>query len=134
MYVLYNSDLLDIPKKGKQLGLGFIDDILYGVQSKTAMMNASELERLLVRSEKWRYRHGAQFEQSKYVLIHFTRTASAQAEAAVTVNGITIHPSCEAKYLGVTFDHKLKFRSHIEQVVAKGTKYAMAISGIAKSR
>ena len=43
LYVLYNSDLLDIPKKGKQLGLGFIDDILYGVQNKTATGNAREL-------------------------------------------------------------------------------------------
>ena len=52
LYVLYNSDLLDIPKKGKQLGLGFIDDILYGAQNKTAMMNAGELEQLLIKSEK----------------------------------------------------------------------------------
>ena len=37
LYILYNSDLLDIPKEGKQLGLGYIDDILYGVQNKTAL-------------------------------------------------------------------------------------------------
>ena len=134
LYVLYNSDLLDIPKKGKQLGLGFIDDILYGAQNKTAMMNAGELEQLLIKSEKWRQRHGAQFEQSKYVLIHFTRTTSAQVEAAVKINGITIQPSKEAKYLGVIFDQKLKFHSHIDHVIAKGTKYALAIAGIAKSR
>src|SRR5437667_12876628 len=30
LYVLYNSDLLDIPKRRNHLGLGFIDDILYG--------------------------------------------------------------------------------------------------------
>ena len=43
LYILYNSDLLEIPKQ-RQLGLGFVDDILYGVQNKTAMTNASELE------------------------------------------------------------------------------------------
>ena len=137
LYVLYNSDLLDIPKKGKQLGLGFIDDVLYGVQNKTAMTNAGELEQLLAKSEKWRQRHGAQFEQSKYVLIHFTRTTSAQIEAmeaAVKINGITIQSSKEAKYLGVIFDQKLKFHSHIDHIIAKRTKYALAIAGIAKSR
>ena len=137
LYVLYNSDLLDIPKKGKQLGLGFIDDVLYGVQNKTAMTNAGELEQLLAKSEKWRQRHGAQFEQSKYVLIHFTRTTSAQieaVEAAVKINGITIQSSKEAKYLGVIFDQKLKFHSHIDHVIAKRTKYALAIAEIAKSR
>ena len=55
-------------------------------------------------------------------------------EATVTIGGATIQPSPEAKYLGVTFDQKLKFRTHIEQIVAKTTKYALAIAGIAKSR
>ena len=50
------------------------------------------------------------------------------------VGRTTIHPSTEAKYLGVTFDQKLKFRTHIEQIVAKATKYALAVAGIAKSR
>jgi len=104
LYILYNSDLLEIPKGRKQLGLGFIDDILYGVQNKTAMANSSELERLLARSETWRQRHGAQFEKSKYVLIHFTRNPLAQVEATVTIGGTTIHPSPEARYLDVTFD------------------------------
>ena len=133
LYILYNSDLVEIPKGRKKLGLGFIDDILYGVQNKTAMENAIELERLLTRSEQWRQRHGAQFEKSKYVLIHFTRNTSIRVEATITIDRTTIRPSREAKYLGVTFDQKLKFRSHVEQVVAKGTKYALAIAGIAKS-
>src|SRR5205814_5600964 len=40
----------------------------------------------------------------------------------------------EAKYLSVIFDQKLKFHSHIKQVVARVTKYALAIAEIAKSR
>jgi ribonuclease HI len=133
LYVLYNSDLLDLPKGRKQLGLGFIDDILYGVQNKTATVNAAELEQLLTKTEQWRRQHGAQFEKSKYMLIHFSRSASAKLEAAVTTEGTMIQPCSEAKYLGVTFDQKLKFRSHIDNIVAKGTKYALAIAGIAKS-
>jgi len=133
LYILYNSDLLEIPNK-KQLGLGFIDDILYGVQNKTANANAKELQRLLTKSEQWRRQHGAQFEKSKYVLIHFTRNTAAQTKASVTISGTTIHPSTEGKYLGVTFDQKLKFKSHIKQTLTKGTKYALAIAGIAKSK
>jgi len=134
LYILYNSDLLDIPKEEKQLGLGYIDDILYGVQNKTAMGNARELKRLLDRSEQWRQRHGAQFEKSKYVLIHFTRNSAIKMEATVTIDGTRIQPSTEAKYLGVIFDQKLKFHTHVKRVIAKATKYALAIAGIAKSR
>lgn len=46
----------------------------------------------------------------------------------------TIQPSTEAKYLGVTFDQKLKFRTQAEKIVAKGTKHVSAIAGIARSR
>ena len=52
LYILYNSDLLEIPKGRKQFGLGFIDDILYGIQNKMAMENACELEWLLTKSEQ----------------------------------------------------------------------------------
>ena len=128
LYILYNSDLLDIPGK-EQLGLGFIDDILYGVQGKTAIANAKKLELLLAKSEQWR-QHGAQFE---YMLIHFTRNRSARAIVTVKIRGTTITPSTEAKYLGVIFDQKLKFRYHLEHITDKGTKYALAIAGIAKS-
>src|SRR5437762_10140758 len=49
LYIL--SNLLDIPKREKQLGLGCIDDILYGVQNKMAMGNTRELKQLLIKSE-----------------------------------------------------------------------------------
>jgi hypothetical protein len=104
LYILYNSDLLEIPRKDKHLGLGFIDDILYEVQNKTAIANVNELERLLNKAEQWRQRRGAQFEKSKYILVHFTRTTSVQTEASVKIAGTTIQPSQEAKYLCVIFD------------------------------
>ena len=52
LYILYNSDLLDILNKEKQLRLGFIDDILYGTQNKTDTGNARELKRLLIEAEQ----------------------------------------------------------------------------------
>src|SRR5438046_4042246 len=107
LYILYNSDLLDIPERGKQLGLGYIDDILYGAQNKTAMGNTRKLGQLLVKSEQWRRQHGAQFEKSKYILIHFTRKPSAKVEASITIDETRIQPSIEGKYLGVIFNQKL---------------------------
>ena len=104
LYILYNSDLLDIPKREKQLGLGYIDYILYGVQNKMARGNTRELKQLFIKSEQWRQQVGAQFEKSKYVLIHFTRNPSAKVEASVTIGGTRIQPSTEGKYLGVIFD------------------------------
>ena len=74
LYIYYNSDLLDIPRSNNHLALGFIDDIGYGVRGLTPEGNTARLEEMLAKAEEWRRKHGAQFEKSKYVLIHFTRT------------------------------------------------------------
>lgn len=132
LYIFYNADLLDIPHH-EELGLGFIDDIGYGVKGATAAGNIGKLANMLEKAETWRQKHGAQFEKSKYVLIHFTRNKATNTDASITVDGITIHPADEAKYLGVIFDNDLKYRAHVDQIVKKGTKFALAIAGIAKS-
>ena len=132
LFILYNSELLDIPQRD-ELGLGFIDDIAYGVKSPTAAQNTARLEQLLKKAEKWRSKHGAQFEKSKYMLVHFTRGKKSPTDAPLIVEGTTIQPTKEARYLGVTFDQELKYRSHLDQAVNKGTKFTMAISGIARN-
>ena len=93
LYILYNSDLLDISKEEKQLGLGYIDDILYGVQNKTAMGNIRELKRLLDRSEKWRQ----QFEKSKYVLIirDVNNPQCQQLSTMPTIRDANNNPRCQ---------------------------------------
>ena len=53
LYIFYNSGLLDIPGPQK-LGLGFIDDIAYGVKGATANMNATMLQQMLNKAETWR--------------------------------------------------------------------------------
>jgi hypothetical protein len=61
--------------------------------------------------------HGAQFEPSKYVLVHFTRNKNLEYTASITINGTKIEPSSEVKYLGVIFDQKLRFHSYLQRVI-----------------
>ena len=132
LYMYYNADLLDIPQQ-RGTGLGFIDDITYGVEGFTDKGNARKLNQLLREAEEWRKKHGVQFETSKYILVHFTRNYNQATNAAITVGKVTIEPSNEAKYLGVIFDKELRFKAHLQYIVKKGTKAAMALSRIAKS-
>src|SRR6202030_912991 len=104
------------------LALGFIDDTAYGVKGLTAEGNTIQLKGLLLQAEEWRSKHGAQFEKTKYVLIHFTRNRNINTEAAIHMDGTIIPPSKEGKYLGVIFDQDLKFRVHTDYAVKKGTR------------
>ena len=132
LYMYYNGDILTIPR-GQDLSLGFIDDIMFGVCGLTDTGNAERLGNMLKEAEEWRNKHGVQFEKSKYVLVHFTRNKRRGTQAPITMPDITIQPSSEARYLGVIFDQDLKFKSHLQYVVKKGTKFAMAMSNVAKA-
>jgi len=131
LYIFYNADLLDIPGNDGS-SWGFIDDIAYGVQGESDEQNAEELQRMLEKAEQWRERHGVKFEPSKYVLTHFSRSRIPPA-ASIKIGHATIEPANEAKYLGVIFDRKLRFTQHIQHAAKKGTRFALAISRIAKS-
>jgi hypothetical protein len=132
LYLLYNSDLLDIPQQN-ELGLGFIDDIAFGVSGTTATDNSVRLEEMLSIVEDWRQKHGAHFETSKYFLIHFTRDKRKNTEAPVSVNGTQVLPATEAKYLGVIFDKALKYEAHVRKLTETGAKAAKSVAEIAKS-
>jgi hypothetical protein len=72
LFMLYNAELLEIPK-APDLALGFIDDIAYGISRQTSQNNIERLQTILTKSNKWKEKHRAQFELSKYMLIYFTR-------------------------------------------------------------
>ena len=50
------------------------------------------------------------------------------------MNGITITPSTTAKLLGVIFDHELRWKEHVQQVVKRATKVNIALGGLRQLR
>jgi hypothetical protein len=55
------------------------------------------------------------------------------ANAAITVAGIRIESVNKGKYLGVIFDKTLKFKTHLQYIIEKGTRAAMVLSDISKN-
>ena len=134
LYIIYNGDLVEpTTADPRDLKLGFIDDIAYAVGGPSAESNAERLREMLEKANVWKRKHGAQFEISKYALIHFTKNKDQDTSATVDIEGITLQPSKEARYLGVIFDQELNFGSHLQYIIKKGTKFALAMTGIAKA-
>jgi hypothetical protein len=65
--------------------------------------------------------------------VHFTRNKNLETNAEIVMPDITITPTKEARYLGVIFDQELKYKAHLQHIVKKGTKFAMAMANIAKA-
>jgi Reverse transcriptase (RNA-dependent DNA polymerase)/Endonuclease-reverse transcriptase len=133
LFMFYNADLLEEFTNTSDLTLGFIDDVVYGTAGTSDIANARRLKQMLQKAEVWRKRHGAQFEVSKYILIHFTRNPHKTTRAAVTINGTKTPPSDEAKYLGVILDKQLRFKAHMQYAIKKGTNAALALNSIGKA-
>ena len=132
LYMFYNADLLEIPgHRSGVLSLGFIDDITYGIQGETEEDNASDPEGMVKEAERWREKHRARFETSKYVLVHFTKAMLNTINTAhIRVGETMIKPANQAKYLGIVFNHKLSFQQQIQHAAKKGTQFALTISRI----
>jgi hypothetical protein len=134
LYMYYNADLLDIDHiPNKDLAMGFIDDVVYGTTGRSDLANTRRLKQMLLKAEVWRLKHGAKFEESKYVLIHFTRNYRQNTKASITIGSNKITPSDDAKYLGIIFDKQLRFKSHIQYAIKRGTSAALALSSIGRT-
>ena len=75
LYLYYNAGALDITEgedTKDTLGIGFVDDIVYGVEGASDKGNVWKLQKVLGKAEEWRRKHGVQFEPSKYILVHYT--------------------------------------------------------------
>ena len=66
------------------------------------------------------------------MLIHFIRHKQ-NINASIEINEIIIQSIIEAKYLDIILDNKLKYKTHLDQVIKKEIKFALAIASIVKS-
>ena len=133
LYMYYNAGLVTHTRPD-DLALGFIDDIVYGTAGRTDKGNSAKLKRIIGKADEWRKQHGAQFEESKYVLVHFTRNRWKSTKATITLgNGRRIEPADQVKYLGVILDKALNFKAHIQHAIKKGTEAALALGCIGRA-
>src|SRR5437667_1484513 len=98
LFMLYNAELLEISRP-PDLALGFIDNIAYSISGQTAQSNIERLQTILSKSEEWKVKHGAKFEPSKYMLVHFTRNTNHDVSAGIQINDTAIAAGKEARYL-----------------------------------
>lgn len=118
LYIIYNSPLLTSSPpdpKASALSLGFIDDVIHVVASNTFEENLIELNTYAKSSLEWGLSHGAIFDRKKAQLIHFTNKRN-QALPSFHFGDVTLQPKQEIKWLGIWFDSKLLFNSHLQHI------------------
>jgi hypothetical protein len=131
LFTFFNSDLVNQPVNFRGGASAFIDDYFRWRAGRSAEENLAKIQSEdIPRIEAWARRTGSCFAAEKTELIHFTRRKSEQMQGQVVINGKTVKPSPTAKLLGVIFDHELRWKEHVQQVIKRATKVAIALAGL----
>jgi len=92
----------------------FVDDFLICYRSK----NMNSIERLLQlclnNIQKWADENGFQFSKTKTVCMHFCQQRILHTDPELKIDEVPIPVVEECKFLGLIFDRKLNFISHIK--------------------
>jgi ribonuclease HI len=135
LFAFFNCDLVDQPVDFHGGASAFIDDYFRWRIGRSAEENLAKIQSEdIPRIETWARKTGSSFAAEKTELIHITRKRSEQCQGQITMNDTAITPSTTAKLLGVVFDHELRWKEHVQQVVKRATKVNIALGGLRQLR
>ncbi len=122
LFIFYNANLLNacnLPTLPTS-GTGFVDDMKALAFSKLTGENSRTLQTVHKHCLEWARRHGASFAPEKYVLVHFTKARIKHNSACpLILPTATIHPSPQARVLGVILNKKLSWQPHLQHIQSK---------------
>jgi ribonuclease HI len=100
----------------------FVDDFTIYYTSCSMPSIERKLQLSLNRLSKWAGENGFKFSQQKTVCMDFCSLRGLHPPPALLLEGQAVPVVQETKFLGVLFDRKLSFKSHIHQLKANCTK------------
>lgn len=121
LFLIYISELF--PSQAV-IFLSYIDDISLTTSSTSVKRNTKILEREAKNLYDFGASMGITFDLSKTELIHFATTKKAKNCGLELPDFTLIQPKESVRWLGVYFDNKLKFKTHVNTLVSKA-RYAL---------
>ena len=124
LFVLYVNDCEDCLPGGSRLAVYADDTTLYKcLSSGDSIQNASSnLQQAVDAVAAWGSSWKIQFEPTKSQALTLSNHRPPIALPSIYFNNITVAEEDEIKFLGVTFDRQLSFRSHLRNVSSKANQ------------
>ena len=94
----------------------FVDDFSISYRSCNMANVERQLQLCLNKITKWALGNGFHFSKSKTIAIHFCNKRKLHNDPELLLVKQTIKVVKEAKFLGIIFDSKLNFISHIKSL------------------
>jgi len=132
LYSLYVNDTPISPNTNTSLGL-FADDTAYWTAARTTNSVIKNLQRPANTFLKWCRDWKLELNAKKTQFIIFYSSGKGtrrDKNKSICINKSKIKPHSTAKYLGVTLDQRLNFKSHISDRRKKGLQAFSALKSI----
>ena len=125
---LFNVQINDITKVAKQALIGresecslFVDDFALCVSASDLHRAERQLQLCVNKVQGWVCKNGFKFSETKTVTIHFWK-GRAVADPNIYINRTKIKAVDETRFLGLIFDKRLTFHSHIKDLKTRCLK------------
>ena len=100
----------------------YVDDLMIFCRSQNMNFIERQIQTALNKIYNWANNNGFKFSIEKTKCIHFCRKRNLHLDPELTLNSYSLPISNEIKYLGVIFDRKLTFESHVKDLRKRCTK------------
>ena len=97
----------------------YVDDLCIWYSSNYMPSIERKLQQALNKIDNWTNTTGFSFSSEKTMVVRFHRKRGTQPEPTLTLNGNPITVKDRAKYLGLTFDERLTWKLHIDDLKTK---------------
>ena len=141
-YAFYNAGLLEIspPTSDSEAQFGFVDDVALLATGDNLEETHAELADMMTRPGgglDWSENHYSQFELSKLALMDFSPSPHQSLPLTIhhprTNRTTTVNPVQTYKFLGVTFDPKLKWTAQTERAANSAESWINLIRRLART-
>ena len=126
LYLIFVNDATDNLDLSKVEPSQYADDIGMWTTHADARVAESTLQREILKLEKWCRQWQVSLHPAKSKLVLFSKCPRHRIQLpngpSVNVFGEKVTATCEAKFLGITFDARLTWEPHTKQLVAKAYK------------
>ena len=92
----------------------FVDDFALAARGKTLAGIERQLQLVIDKIQRWVAENGFKFSVAKTECIHFHQKRDFFHDPVISLSGTPIKVVKEAKFLGLIFDQKLNFLSHLK--------------------
>ena len=112
----------------------YVDDLQIACRSTNMATCERHTQIALNRLIQWANKNGFRFSEEKTVAVAFSHKRGLQPDPVLKLNETLLPVKQEQKFLGVVFDKKLNFLSHINNLKAKANKALNVLKVLSRKR